>query len=250
MVGLILLAEQSFTLGSFLAQVASSSPPSSSQAASTLRGIISAGAFGLYVIAIAVLLVGPGNMLMYLQKSRKGGEYAGDGLIVAARVVFALAVVLTANYVVTVGDSIVPAPSGSTPTISLSKLVLSGEIIVLYLIVGFVLAVVGRILLRHPRELERQVPRDDKFERTSRYLGYAATALLILGVILDVLIVFEYFSGGVTFIPSSQAKANLFGWGVVLLGICVILGGFRDMFHAWAFAGQPYAHPPAATPMN
>jgi hypothetical protein len=250
MFGLILLAQQSFVLGSFLASVTSSSPPSSSSAASTLNGIFLAAATALYVIAIAVLFVGPGNALMYGQKSRTGGEYAGDGLLVAGRIVLALAVVAAGAYLASVAGTIKGTSSGSLPNYSLPTLVASTEIIILYVVVGVVIGIVGRLLLHHPRELERQVPRDDKYERASRYLGWAATALYVLGVIVDILIVFEYFTGGLAFIPSSQTRANLFGYGIIFLGVGVILGGFRDMFHAWAFAEQPYPQPPAAVPTN
>lgn len=252
--GLLLLAQQSFALGSFLASVASSTPPSTSSAASTLTGIVTAGVAALYVVGVAVLLVGPGNLLMYLQKSRSGGEYAGGGLLVAGRIVLAIAVWATASYLVTVSNSIKPSSSSSsTPSVTFSNLIFSAEFIIIYIIVGVALGIVGRVLLTRPRTLEHQVPRSDRYERLSRYTGYASTGLYVIGVILVVLIAFTYFTGGVSFI-SSQSKANLFGYGVIFLSLGVILSGFRDMFHAFAFAEQPMppaaAPPPAPAPMT
>ncbi len=247
---LILLSYQSFALGSFLASVASSNPPSSESAATTLKNILSASAYAIFIAGFAVLFVGPGNLLVYLQKSRKGSEYAGDGLVLLGRVFLALSVFYAATYLTTIGNSITPSSSsGAIPNVKYTNFIASVEYILILVIIGVIIGIVGRVLLKRPHELERLIPRSDKFERTSRYLGYAATALYVVGVLLDVIIVFEYFSGGISFIPSTEDKANFFGYSVIFLGLGVILGGLRDMFHAWAFAEQPIPETaPVASP--
>ncbi len=76
-------------------------------------------------------------------------------------------------------------------------------------------------------------------------MNWASIALYIVGVVVTVLVVFSCFKGGLVIAPPVSDQAKLFGYSILFLLVGVILGGVRDMFHAWAFADRP-PHPPAA----
>lgn len=231
--GLALLANQSFVLGTITT--------SSSTAGSSLGSVLNDSATAVYVIGVAVLFVGPGEMLMYFQRSRTGAEYAGDGLLVAARVFFAITVFEAGAYLVNVASA-VPPGSVSASSISLPNFIPTVELIIVLVIIGAVLLGVGSTLLSGPRDSEAQVVRSNKYQRISILTGLSADGLYAVGAIFIALTALSLFGGDSGIAPSFMNKADLFGYGMVFLAVGAAVSGVGGMFHAFAYAELP---PPA-----
>lgn len=232
--GLALLANQCFVLGTI--------NTSASTASSSVSSILNASATALAVIGISVLFVGIGTMLMYLPESGTAGEYSGDGLLVAGRVFYAIAILAISGEVSTVGSAVAPGAVSSS-SISFPNFISDLEVILVSAIIGVVLAGVGKSLLSRPRDREKQIPRADRFQRIATYSNYGADGLYAVGVIFMVLPILSLFNPGTGIAPTFMAMADLFGYGLVFLALGAAVGGIRDLFHAYAFAELP---PPVA----
>lgn len=257
-IALLLMAIQLFQFQSLVTSTAASGGGSltAGEVLSTLQGIIQGFGSALLIVGLAVLLVGPGLVLGYLQRARTRAEYAGLGLLMAGRVFLAVAVWIIAEGIGSVIISNPGNPTSNTDQVfHLPATVPLVEWVAITGIIGFVLGFVGQTLLAAPVAVERSIPRTNRYERASIFVHIGALVLLALGFVLSVLGALQGFVPryAINLGGGYAGSVGVIGYGFVLFAIWAFVGAASEMLHAFAYAEQPLDtsrndSPPASTP--